>query len=154
MAGELKLEIVFREAIYVLDRMGCARMLIFLEHEEPEIGAVMVSLREDLRKALLGFERAETAPNPFEDDGDEQEAPAPYEVPAGTLKSVAAENKAECGDCRKPRCRFCDLPGKMIGGRKDGLGRMVERYYVCETEGCIASKMKTPQPARLFTGGQ
>lgn len=69
------------------------------------------------------------------------------------VKNVAAENEAECGDCRVPRCRFCDQPGKRSGGRKDGGGRVVERYYVCETVGCIASKMKTPQPAKLFSGG-
>ena len=69
------------------------------------------------------------------------------------VKNVAAENEAACGDCRVPRCRFCDQPGKRQGGRKDLAGRTVERYYVCETEGCIASKMKTPQPARLFSGG-
>lgn len=53
------------------------------------------------------------------------------------VKNVAAENEAECGDCRVPRCRFCDQPGKRKGGRKDLAGRTVERYYVCETDGCI-----------------
>ena len=70
----------------------------------------------------------------------------------GVLKSVAAENEAACGDCRVPRCRFCGQPGTRSGGRKDGAGRTVERYYVCATDGCIAAKMRTPQPARLFAG--
>jgi hypothetical protein len=71
----------------------------------------------------------------------------------GVCKNVAAENEAACGDCRVPRCRFCDQPGTRAGGRKDGAGRIVERYYVCETDGCIAAKMRTPQPAKLFAGG-
>lgn len=74
-------------------------------------------------------------------------------VVKSAVKSVAAENEEECGDCRVPRCRFCDQPGKRAGGRKDQAGRTVERYYVCETAGCIAAKMATPQPAKLFAGG-
>ena len=74
-------------------------------------------------------------------------------VVKSAVKNVAAENEAECGDCRVPRCRFCDKPGKRAGGRKDLAGRTVERYYVCETDGCIAAKMRTPQPAKLFSGG-
>lgn len=69
------------------------------------------------------------------------------------LKSVAAENEAECGDCRTPRCRFCDQPGARAGSRKDGAGRIVERYYVCKTSGCLAAKIGQPQPLALFTGG-
>lgn len=69
-------------------------------------------------------------------------------------KAVAKENAEECGDCRVPRCRFCDQPGTRAGGRKDATGRIVERYYVCETEGCIAARMRTPQPMLLFSGGK
>lgn len=68
-------------------------------------------------------------------------------------KSVAKENEEECGDCRVPRCRFCGKPGKRAGGIKNGAGRTVERYYVCETEGCVAAKMRVPQPGKLFAGG-
>jgi len=75
-------------------------------------------------------------------------------LPKAVLKSVAAENEAACGDCRVPRCRFCDQPGERSGGRKDGAGRTVERYYVCKTAGCIAAKMATPQPMALFSGGK
>lgn len=77
-----------------------------------------------------------------------------WPVTGGVVKNVAKENAEECGDCRIPRCRFCDAPGKRAGVRKDGLGRIVERYYVCETEGCLAAKVKTPQPANLFSGGK
>ena len=78
---------------------------------------------------------------------------AGWPVTGGVIKNVAAENEASCGDCRVPRCRFCDQPGQRAGARKDGLGRIVERYYTCATEGCIAAKVKTPQPTKLFSGG-
>ena len=69
-------------------------------------------------------------------------------------KSVAKENAEACGDCRVPRCRFCDQPGERAGGRKDGSGRTVERYYICKTAGCISAKMATPLPMGLFSGGK
>lgn len=117
----------------------------------PEIGTVTGTLREDLRKALSGVDSAVTAPNPFADD---PEQPAPWEAPKDSLKNVAKENAEECGDCRIPRCRFCEKPGERAGGRKDGAGRTVERYYVCKTAGCIAAKLATPQPMALFSGGK
>lgn len=149
MAGDLKLEILFGNSIYVLTRPECERLLVGLD-AVPELGNVTGTLREDLRKALSAKEDAPVLPNPFEDEGEEpaQGSPAPV------LKNVAKENAEACGDCRVPRCRFCDQPGKRAGGRKDGAGRTVERYYVCETEGCIAAKMRTPQPMLLFSGGK
>lgn len=150
MPGEMKLEILFGSSIYVLRSPECALLLHGLD-AVPELGNVTGSLREDLRQALSGVQRAENAPNPFEDESEDP--PVPWEAPKAAVKSVAAENAAECGDCRVPRCRFCDKPGKMVGGRKDSAGRMVERYYVCETAGCLAAKVRTPQPAKLFAGG-
>lgn len=149
MAGEVKLEILFRDAVYVFTGRECERMLAALD-AVPEVGTVTGTLREDLRKALSGVESAVTQPNPF---ADEPEPPAPWIAPKDTLKNVAKENAEECGDCRIPRCRFCGKPGERAGGRKDGAGRTVERYYICKTEGCIAAKVKTPQPMRLFSGG-
>jgi hypothetical protein len=151
MAGELKIEILFKGSVYVLNRMGCANLLIWLEHEEPEIGAVMVTLRDDLRKALMDGAPAPAPENPFADESEEP--PAPWIAPKAVIKNVAKENSDDCGDCRIPKCRFCDQPGTRAGGRKDGAGRMVERYYICNTEGCLAAKMKTPQPMALFAGG-
>lgn len=70
-----------------------------------------------------------------------------------TLKNVAKENAESCGDCRIPRCRFCEQPGERAGGLKNPEGKITERYYICKTPGCIAAKVKTPQPMRLFSGG-
>ncbi len=151
MAGDLKLEILFRDAIYVLRSPECERLLAGLD-AVPEIGTVTGTLREDLRKALSGVESAVTVPNPFADESEEP--PAPWLAPKDTLKNVAKENADACGDCRIPKCRFCDQPGTRAGGRKDGAGRTVERYYICNTEGCLAAKMKTPQPLALFSGGK
>lgn len=152
MAGDLKLEILFRDAVYVLRSPECERLLAGLD-AVPEIGTVTGTLREDLRKAMSGVEStARTAPNPFFDESEEP--PAPWEAPKGTLKNVAKENEDACGDCRIPKCRFCDQPGTRAGGRKDGSGRTVERYYICKTAGCIAAKMATPQPMALFSGGK
>ena len=149
MAGDIKLEILFRDAVYVLRGGEVERALAVLD-AVPEIGPVTVTLREDLRRALGGVESAVTVPNPFADESEEP--PAPWEAPKAALKNVAKENAEECGDCRIPRCRFCEKPGERAGGRKDGAGRTVERYYVCKTAGCIAAKMATPQPAVLFAG--
>lgn len=151
MPGDLKLEILFRDAIYVLRSPECERLLAGLD-AVPEIGTVTGTLREDLRKALSGVESAVTTPNPFPDESEEP--PAPWLAPKDTLKNVAKENANSCGDCRIPKCRFCDQPGTRAGGRKDGAGRTVERYYICNTEGCLAAKMKTPQPLALFSGGK
>lgn len=151
MAGDLKLEILFRDAVYVLRSPECERLLAGLD-AVPEIGTVTGTLREDLRKALSGVESAVTAPNPFADESEEP--PAPWLAPKGTLKNVAKENEEACGDCRIPRCRFCEKPGERAGGLKDTGGRITERYYICKTPGCIAAKEKTPQPLRLFSGGQ
>lgn len=152
MPGEIKIEILFRDTVYVLNRMGCASLLIWLEHEEPEIGAVMVTLREDLRKALMDGAPAPVPENPFP---DESEDPAPpWLAPKGIVKNVAKENSEACGDCRIPRCRFCEQPGERAGGLKNPEGKITERYYICKTPGCIAAKEKTPQPLRLFSGGK
>lgn len=75
-------------------------------------------------------------------------------VKGAGVKNVAAENEAECGDCRVPRCRFCGQPGKRAGGVKNAEGKFTERYYLCETAGCLAAKMRTPQPLGLFAGGK
>lgn len=152
MAGDLKLEILFRDAVYVLRSPECERLLAGLD-AVPEIGTVTGTLREDLRKAMSGVEStARTSPNPFFDESEEPAAP--WEAPKGTLKNVAKENEEACGDCRIPRCRFCEKPGERAGGLKDTGGRITERYYICKTPGCIAAKEKTPQPLRLFSGGQ
>lgn len=42
-----------------------------------------------------------------------------------------------------------------VGGRRpEVMNPTVERYYICNTEGCFAAKMKTPQPLALFSGGK
>lgn len=151
MAGDLKLEILFRDAVYVLRSPECERLLAGLD-AVPEIGTVTGTLREDLRKALYAKADAPVLPNPFPDESEEP--PAPWEAPKGTLKNVAKENEEACGDCRIPRCRFCEKPGERAGGLKDTGGRITERYYICKTPGCIAAKQKTPQPLRLFSGGK
>jgi hypothetical protein len=151
MAGEVKLEILFRDAVYVFTGRECERMLGVLD-AVPEIGTVTGTLREGLRKALYAKADAPVLPNPFPDESEEP--PAPWLAPKDTLKNVAKENADACGDCRIPKCRFCDQPGTRAGGRKDGAGRTVERYYICNTEGCLAAKMKTPQPLALFSGGK
>lgn len=151
MAGDLKLEILFGSSVYVLRSPECERLLAALD-AVPEIGTVTVTLREDLRKALSGVESAVTQPNPFADESEEP--PAPWEAPKATLKNVAKENAEACGDCRVPRCRFCDHPGGRSGGLKNASGKIIERYYVCQTPGCIAAKMATPQPASIFAGGK
>lgn len=151
MPGDLKLEILFRDAVYVFTGRECERMLGVLD-AVPEIGTVTGTLREDLRKALLDGSPAPVPENPFADESEEP--PAPREAPKGTLKNVAKENEEACGDCRIPRCRFCEKPGERAGGLKDTGGRITERYYICKTPGCIAAKEKTPQPLRLFSGGK
>jgi hypothetical protein len=147
MAGDLTMRVELRDGVYVLRREECVQVLAALE-AAGGLGPVAAALREDLRRALDGVERVPVE-NPF--DGEE-EPPAPWEKAA--LKNVAKENAEECGDCRVPRCRFCDLPVKRSGGRKDESGRTVERYYVCQTPGCIAAKVRTPQPLALFSGGK
>ena len=157
MAGDIKLEILFRDAVYVLTGSDCEGMLLALDIV-PGIGTVTETLRKDLRKALSGVESAVTAPNPFDEDTEEEVAAkrdaAEILKNIATLKNVAKENAEECGDCRIPKCRFCDMPGTRAGGRKDGSGRTVERYYICKTAGCLAAKMATPQPMGLFSGGK
>lgn len=156
MAGEIKLEILFRDAVYVLNRIECERLMPWLD-AVPELGAVTGTLREDLRKALNGVESAVTLPNPFDEDTEDEVAAkrdaAEILKNIATLKNVAKENEEACGDCRIPRCRFCEKPGERAGGLKDTGGRITERYYICKTPGCIAAKHKTPQPMRLFSGG-
>jgi|GEM_PF-5837236 len=147
MAGELMMRVELLDGVYVLRREERAKVRAALE-AAGGLGPVAVSLRDELRRALDGVERT-PVPNPFE---GEEEPPAPWEKAA--LKNVAKENAEECGDCRVPRCRFCDLPGKRSGGRKDESGRTVERYYICQTPGCIAAKVRTPQPLALFSGGK
>ncbi len=151
MAGELKIEILFRDAVYVLTGTHCMRFLACLEADH-ELGEVLGVLRRDLLKAISSKMETRDQENPFADESEEP--PAPWVDTAPTLKNVAKENTDECGDCRIPKCRFCDQPGTRAGGRKDGAGRMVERYYICNTEGCLAAKMKTPQPMALFAGGK
>ena len=75
-----------------------------------------------------------------------------WPVTGSVCKDVSAEMAAEDRDVKTPACRFCGEPGKRHGARKDGFGRIAERYYVCETAGCLANKVKTPQPARIFAG--
>ena len=156
MAGEVKLEILFGRSVYVLRSPECERLLAGLD-AVPEIGTVTGTLREDLRKALSGVESAVTAPNPFDEDTEDEIAAkrdaAEILKNIATLKNVAKENAEACGDCRKPRCRFCDQPGRRVAGIKDTGGTVTDWYYLCETEGCIAAKMRTPQPLRQFTGG-
>lgn len=152
MSGEFKLEVELKGTRYVLNRTASAMLLEQLEGFGDECGDPCKRLREDLRKALDGVEAVAPA-NPFDEAEVTEEHTFVFEVAKGAVKNVAKENEAECGDCRVPRCRFCDMPGKRAGGRKNLAGRTVERYYVCETEGCLAAKMKTPQPAKLFAGG-
>lgn len=158
MSGNLKLEILFGNSTYVMVGPECERILEALD-AVPELGSVTGTLRDDLRKAISGGNLGVALPNPFPDESEDPTPPWLQEKIAEKLdlpsvvKNVAKENEEACGDCRVPRCRFCDLPGKRAGGRKDLAGRTVERYYVCETEGCLAAKMRTPQPAKLFSGG-
>lgn len=86
-------------------------------------------------------------------DGARRPEDRPAPQAASALIDVAGENAEACGDCRVPRCRFCDRPGKRVAGVKHADGRVIEHYYLCETAGCIAAIAKTPQPLRLFAGG-
>lgn len=70
------------------------------------------------------------------------------------LHDVTKENAEACGDCRVPRCQFCDAPGRVVGGLKNPSGKTYEKYYVCDTQNCIAHKAGTPMPLRLFAGGK
>lgn len=153
MNGRFKLEVLLEGAVYVFNRDMSALLLDRIETME---GDVCAALRRDLRRALRiadGLEQP-LSEAPVPDDGEEEDEGGQVFVDAGAvIKNVSKENAEACGDCRAPRCRFCDKPGTRAGGRKDGAGRTVERYYVCETAGCIAAKIKTPQPMGLFSGG-
>lgn len=148
MAGDLKMEILFRDAVYVLTGTHCMRFLACLEADR-ELGEVLGVLRKDLIKALS--DKVAAPDNPFADESEEP--PAPWLAPKGVIKNVAKENAEECGDCRIPKCRFCDKPGKRKGGRKDLSGKTVEHYYVCTTDDCLAQRTGIPQPLSLFAGG-
>ena len=149
-----KLEIEFNGSRYVIGKSGAEMFLAFMDTFDLPEHKTFITLREDLRAALAAPEgEPEAAPeNPFSDETEEP--PVPWEAPKTTLKNVAKENEESCGDCRIPKCRFCDMPGTRAGGRKDGAGRTVERYYICKTAGCLAAKMATPQPMSLFSGGK
>lgn len=156
-----KLEVLMDGTVYVFDRDASETLLERLDTFKLSERGVLWRLREDLRAALATEVEVPAEANPF--DGEEEETPeapppaprtaAAWPVTGGVVKDVSAEN-AEADSAEKtPRCRFCEQPGKRAGARKDGLGRIVERYYVCETEGCIAAKARTPQSAGVFSGG-
>jgi hypothetical protein len=150
-----KLEVELNGTRYVLNRAASEMLLERFEAFGDDCGDPCKRLREDLRKAL-STETDEPVPaNPF--DGEEpevtEETTFVFKIAAGAVKDVAKENAEADRDEKTPLCRFCDQPGKRAGERKDGLGRIVERYYVCRTKGCIADKNKVPQPSRIFSGG-
>jgi hypothetical protein len=152
-----KMEVLLGDAVYVLGRSASETLIEMMDAYEGEVAEVLRELRVDLAKALDAETEGAAPVNPFETDTEEDpDAKSDAEnilKTVAVIKSVAKENEDECGDCRIPRCRFCDQPGTRAGGRKDGAGRTVERYYVCKTAGCIAAKMATPQPMGLFAGG-
>ncbi len=155
MSGDFKMEFELKGTRYVLNRAAGKMLLESLDGFGDACSDACKRMRDDLRKALDGVEAA-TPANPF--DGEEAEVTEEHtfvlNIAKGAVKNVAAENKAACGDCRVPRCRFCNEPGERAGGMKDTGGRITERYYICKTPNCIAAKAKVPQPARLFTGGE
>lgn len=147
-----KMEVLLNGSNYVLVRDGAEQLLAALNRQAAVCTEVLLKLREDLRVSLA-TETEEPAAVWVEDETDRTEA-TEGTLNAQVVKDVAKENAEACGDCRVPRCRFCDQPGGRSGGRKDAGGKIVERYYVCQTPNCIAAKMATPQPAKLFTGGE
>jgi len=143
-----KLEVLLGDGLYVFDRAAAETLLAQLDVSSCVCGEKVGKLREDLRKAL-SLETEEPAPaNPFAED--EGEPAAPWD---GAVRDVAAENAEADQEEKTPLCRFCEKPGTRSGERKDEAGRVIERYYVCGTAGCLAAKVRTPQPARLFAGG-
>jgi hypothetical protein len=153
-----KLEIELNGTRYVLNRAASEMLLGQMDAFGGECSEACKRMREDLRAALATETEEPEKANPFDDESDGPEVTEEHtfvlEIAKGAVKAVAKENAEACGDCRVPRCRFCNAPGERAGGRKDGSGRTVERYYVCRTENCIAARAKVPQPAKIFAGGE
>lgn len=160
-----KLELLLAGTVYTFDRTAAEMLLARLEGGE--MTDACRRMREDLRKALAWREGDDApafeSPITEADDADEAADEAArsarpvvkttgWPTTGGVVKAVAKENAEACGDCRMPKCRFCGQPGERAGARKDGLGRIVERYYVCKTAGCLAARVGQPQPTALFAG--
>ncbi len=139
MAGEVKMEILFGRSVYVLTRSNCERVLAILD-ADAELGALLSVLRDDLRKTLSGVESAVTAPNPFDEDTEEEVAAkrdaAEILKNIATLKNVAKENADACGDGRAPRCWFCGHPVVEI----PTSSKSEELLYRCENTACSGGK--------------
>jgi hypothetical protein len=130
-------------------KQGKLSLELASEKLEPIADALLIVVVAEL--ALT--EAAEPGLEEAEEFADLSAKAEPAQIAKAVCRDVTAENEAECGDCRKPRCRFCDAAGKRVAGRKDVSGRTVEWYYLCQTAGCIAAKERTPQPLRSFAGG-
>lgn len=113
MSGPFKIEIMFRQSIYVLGVETARELLAGLERAAGLVPAAE-TLRGDLRREIARH------------DAGTGDAPEAAEAAAALAEIEHAETDAA------PRCWFCDRPGRMLP-YSDGCAAR----YVCGTPGCV-----------------
>ena len=113
MSGPFKIEIMFRQSIYVLGVETARELLAGLERAAGLVPAAE-TLRGDLRREIARHDAG---------TGDTPEA---AEAAAALAEIEDAEADAA------PRCWFCGRPGKRLPYDRGGRAR-----YVCGTPGCV-----------------